>query len=159
MDLHSNERTPQSGGKVDFMETYTIETRELNDYTLEVVFSALAEDEETVIFSLTCIDSLPYDVKDVFEEGGSWEFIPSYDETERVEVGAVTACKLMCYKHEFRQPDYMREVGDKEVKMLVDDLTSEYPQYEDDVRTFVEHFIETYAINYGVNGILKFFIG
>ena len=141
------------------METYRIETRELDNYRLEVVFSALAEDEETVIFSLTCIDSFPYEVKNVFEDGGSWEFIPSYDETESVEVGAVTACKLMCLKNEYMQPDYMRKVGEKELKTLVEDLTSEYPQYYKDVETFVEHFITRYATNDGVNGILEFFIG
>lgn len=134
---------------------YEVVSKEMKDDVYVVVFNAL-DDDENVIFTLTCTDNLPNNIDSFIKQGGSFTFTTSYGES--IDCGSVTTCKLMCLQTAYHKPEYLDEVGENELDMLVSDLTSEYEEYEEIVNFIISDFINHYATQYGINSILKFFI-
>lgn len=134
---------------------YEVVSNEMKDGVYVVVFNAV-DDDDNVIFTLTCTDNLPNSIDNFIKQGGGFTFTTSYGES--VNCCSVTTCKLMCLQTAYNKPEYLDEVGKSELDMLVGDLTSEYEEYEEIVKFIISDFVNHYAEQYGINGILKFFI-
>lgn len=135
--------------------TYEVVSNQVEDDVYVVAFNAL-DDDENVVFTLSCTDNLPNNIDNFIKQGGGFTFTTSYGES--VDCGSVTTCKLMCLQPAYNKPEYLDKVGENELDMLVGDLTSEYEEYEEIVKFIITDFVNHYATQYGVNGILKFFI-
>lgn len=160
MVTESNKRIrPKGAGKerVKIMKpnTYELVSNQMEDDVYVVVFNALDENEN-VIFTVTCTDNLPDNIDSFIKQGGGFTFTTSYGAS--VDCGSITTCKLMCLQTAYNKPEYLDEVGENELEMLVGDLTSEHKEYEEIVNFIVSDFVNHYAEQYGINSILKFFI-
>lgn len=135
--------------------TYEVVSNQVENDIYVAVFNAL-DDDENVVFTVTCTDNLPNNIDNFIKQGGGFTFTTSYGEA--VNCGSITTCKLMCLQPAYNKPEYLDEVGESELDMLVGDLTAENEEYEEIVNLIITDFINHYATQYGLNGILKFFI-
>lgn len=134
---------------------YEVVSRNVENNVLTAIIDVVDENDN-IVFTITCEDNLSTNVEDFIKEGGCFTFKTSYG--VGMTCTSNSACKLMCLNSMADKPTVLQDAGENELTKIATVLTEDYVEYRDITETIIEYFIKDMATSYGINGILQYLL-